>query len=66
MRSALEKLLPVMRADEPVRTLSPAERRALARLWDGIGYVLLPKQDLRNIELDAVTVIQRRYLERRT
>lgn len=64
-RSPLARLLPVMRADEPVRMLSPAERRALAQLWDGIGYILLPKQDLRNVELDAALVLQRRYLERR-
>lgn len=54
-----------MRADEPVRTLTSDERRALAQLWDGIGYILLPKQDLRNVELDAALVLQRRYLERR-
>lgn len=65
LRSPLARMLPLMRAAEPVRQLTPAERRALAELWDGHGYILLPKQDLRNVELDAVLVVQRRYLERR-
>ena len=66
IRSSLARWLPAMRTGEAPPPLTRPERQQLARMLDRLGWIAIPKEDLRNVELDALTVVQRRYLEVRT